>query len=79
MGVRAVLSEDGGRTWDMSKEVVLRDDGVATWGNPLGGHSPGDIGYPLSVELADGTIFTTYYFVVEDGTVHCAATKWKPD
>ena len=79
MGVRAVLSSDGGRSWDLANEVVLRDDAVATWGNPLGQHCPGDLGYPLSVELPDGTIFTTYYFVEADGVVHAAATRWQPD
>ena len=79
MGIRAVLSNDGGRSWDLEHEVVLRDDAVATWGNPLGQHCPGDLGYPLSVELPDGTIFTTYYFVEADGVVHAAATRWRPD
>ncbi len=79
MGVRAVLSRDGGRTWDMDNEIILRDDGVAAFGNPLGSHSPGDLGYPISVQLTDGSIFTPYYFIEEDDIVHVAATKWRPD
>ena len=46
---------------------------------PLAAHSPGDVGYPLSVERADGRIFTAYYFPAEDGTVHAAATTWEVD
>ena len=76
MGIRAVLSSDGGRTWDMENEIVLRDDAVASWGNRLGENSPGDLGYPVSVQLADGSIFTTYYFVEKDAIVHAAATRW---
>jgi hypothetical protein len=47
-GVRAVLSYDEGQTWDVEREKVLRDDAV------------GSVGYPMSVQLADGTIFTAY-------------------
>ena len=48
-------------------------------GTRSGSTAPGDLGYPLSVELPDGTIFTTYYFVEADGIVHAAATRWRPD
>ena len=46
-GQRALLSRDG-QTWD--EDCILRDDGL-----------DGDLGYPCSVELADGSIFTVYY------------------
>lgn len=49
-GVRAVVSRDGGTTWDLDRGLVLRDDG----GN-------GDLGYPSSVELADGRVLTVYW------------------
>ena len=45
-GFRAVLSDDDGDTWDVEHEKVLRDAAV------------GSVGYPFSVQLADGTIFT---------------------
>lgn len=47
-GQRAMLSRDGGQTWDM--DYILRDDGPDA-----------DLGYPASVELDDGSLFTVYY------------------
>jgi sialidase-1 len=47
-GQRVMFSHDAGASWDA--DWVLRDDGP-TW----------DLGYPASVELADGTIFSVYY------------------
>jgi hypothetical protein len=47
-GQRCMISYDNGRTWD--KNIVIRDDGM--------NH---ELGYPASVELADGSIFTVYY------------------
>ena len=46
-GERACISRDEGKTWE---HVVIRDDGP-----------DGDLGYPSSVELADGSILTFYY------------------
>ena len=47
-GQRAMISCDGGQSWEY--DLILRDDG------------PGrDLGYPSSVELADGSVFTVYY------------------
>jgi hypothetical protein len=48
-GVRARLSPDGGKTW--GREFILRDDG--------GGR---DLGYPRTVQRADGALVTIYYF-----------------
>lgn len=67
-GVRAVISRDRGRTWEMSAEVILRDDG-ALW----------DLGYPVSIRLKNGNLFTVYYFVGEDGVRHIAGTEWSLD
>jgi hypothetical protein len=65
-GVRACLSSDGGRTWDIEREIVLRDDGGSR-----------DLGYPSTAELPDGTLLTVYYFHGEDGVRHIAATRWQ--
>lgn len=45
-GYRAVLSHDDGETWDLENEKILRDEAV------------GSVGYPMTVQLADGTLFT---------------------
>lgn len=65
-GIRACLSHDGGKTWDMDHEYVLRDDGGSR-----------DLGYPCSTELPDGTLLTVYYFHTADGIRHIAGTKWE--
>ena len=77
MGIRARVSEDG-RNW--GKEIILRDDG----GTPSRLHKKrqrsgaSDVGYPVSVQLSDGSIFTVYYITLaNDGVTHIAATKWR--
>ncbi|MBP5641146.1 MAG: exo-alpha-sialidase [Victivallales bacterium] len=47
-GERARVSYDGGHAW--SDDIILRDDAPN-----------GDLGYPASVELDDGSILTIYY------------------
>lgn len=46
-GQRVAFSRDNGATWD--HDWILRDD------------APGDVGYPATVELADGSLFSVYY------------------
>jgi BNR/Asp-box repeat. len=47
-GQRVMFSKDDGETWDM--DYILRDDGPSS-----------DLGYPCTVELADGSLLTVYY------------------
>ncbi len=67
-GERACASRDGGRTWDAQNEVVIAD-------------APnGDLGYPASVQLADGSIITVYYQAENDREKTCLmATRWRLD
>ena len=46
---RACISTDGGATWDTDNEMTLCDA------------VNGDLGYPSSVQLGDGSILTVYY------------------
>lgn len=76
-GIRACFSHDGGRSWDVDNIVVLRKDGLKG-GWRRGDLRSADLGYPRTVELSDGMLFTVYYFTEEDGVTHIAATKWSP-
>jgi len=63
-GIRARISKDIGKTW--GEELVLRDDGMGP-----------DLGYPMSIQLEDGVIFTSYYFrEASGGPTHIAGTRW---
>lgn len=48
-GIRAKMSEDGGKTW--GTELIIRDDGGSF-----------DLGYPRSVEISKGKVLMAYYF-----------------
>jgi len=77
-GIRACFSSDGGETWHTANEVILRHDALPE-GPGAGRGGGGDLGYPRSVELSDGTIFTVYYLTLGDGVTHIAATRWSRD
>ena len=55
-GVHALVSRDRGKTWDRDNQITLVADCVRA-----------DCGYPSSVRLDDGTIFTAYYAYESSG------------
>ena len=64
-GQRAKISYDGGVTF--SDEITLDDLGI-----------DGDLGYPSTVELSDGTLLTVYYQKLpEDKFCSVLYTKWE--
>jgi len=65
-GIRAVVSRDGGATWDLQHVWSLRSGGGSN-----------DLGYPHSVQLRDGTVVTVYYFAEPGGMQYIACTRWK--
>lgn len=72
MGERSCISRDGGKTWDTDREIIL-SNAVP--------QDAGDLGYPSSAQLSDGSIWTVYYQVEksENGHYPCLmATQWKP-
>ena len=62
-GIRAKILNAECTDIATAPEVVLRTDG----GN-------GDIGYPWAVQLPNGNILVAYYFNINDGTRHIAAS-----
>ena len=70
-GVRAMISSDGGKTWDKENSIIL------AWDAP-----DRDCGYPASALLDDGTVLTLYYQVNDLEThpesAQARAVIWKP-
>jgi len=54
-GNQARISSDNGRTW--SEPLVISDDGAS-----------GDLGYPSTVELADGSLLSVWYELLRGST-----------
>jgi len=51
-GCGALMSSDGGATWSRDKEILLAGDGAEST----------DLGYPSTVQLADGHLVTALYY-----------------
>jgi len=67
-GQRACISRDDGKTWDVANEITL-----ARGPN-------GDLGYPASVQLPDGSILTVFYQIDKPGDgekTSLFATHWR--
>lgn len=64
-GQRVGLSYDNGQTWEW--DIILRDDAPDS-----------DMGYPSTVELADGSLFSVYYQKAAAGE-HCSLlwSRWQ--
>lgn len=62
-GIRAMISDDGGKTW--TTDYVIDDQGQS-----------GDLGYPATVELKDGSLLTLYY-ENRDGVSRIMYNVWK--
>jgi len=65
-GEYACISRDNGETWDVDNEVKLASG------------PGGDLGYPASAQLDDGTIWTVYYQADQPGEKPCLmGTHWR--
>ncbi|MCX6992906.1 MAG: sialidase family protein [Kiritimatiellaeota bacterium] len=65
-GEQACISRDAGKTWDTAHEIILA------------GAPNDDLGYPASVQLDDGSIFTVFYQCAKSDKNTCLmATHWQ--
>ena len=63
---RACISRDNGKSWDVENEITLAEAPNS------------DLGYPASVQLDDGSIYTIYYQIDKKGEkTSLMATHWK--
>lgn len=78
MGCGVLFSVDGGATWDTDHEVLLAGDGVRNL----------DLGYPSTVQLADGMIVTALYYASGSetsgnfggwGDISCQAIRYREE
>jgi hypothetical protein len=65
-GIRAVLSTDGGESWDVERTIGIR-----------GGLPNKDLGYPCTLLDGDGSLFTVYYGQDDDGVTCIWGTRWR--
>jgi hypothetical protein len=63
--IRAVLSNDDGQTWDADHPLILRD-----------ALPNRDLGYPATVMMGDGRLFTVYYAQDSDGVTCIWGTRF---
>lgn len=64
-GIRAVVSEDGGKSW--SPEIIVRED-AGSW----------DIGYPRAWEVSPGKVGVIYYYNDKGDPLHVHTDAWPP-
>ncbi len=65
-GEMACISIDGGKTWETQKQIMINQA------------INGDLGYPSSVQLEDGSILTVYYQIDKEGEkTSLMSTHWR--
>ena len=65
-GIRAVLSEDDGATWQTERTILIRD-----------GMRNRNLGYPVTLERGDDSLLTLYYGEDDNGVTALIATHWQ--
>ena len=73
LGIQAIINYDQGDTWDFEKDRII----VASK-TPKGMSSGG--GYGNTIQIADGTLVTSYSYRGKDGNTYLEVVRWRlPD
>ena len=67
LGLRAILSNDDGQTWDFGQDRIVISD--ANYGASGGG-------FGNTIQLAEGDLVSVYSYRGEDGKTHIEAVRW---
>jgi len=68
LGLRAIMSDDDGKTWDFSRDRIVISD--VNYG-PSGG------GFGNTIQLADDSLVSVYSFRGSDQRTHVEAVRWR--
>ena len=63
LGIQARVSDDNGETWSDAMQIY-------------GDGKTGDVGYPSTVQLDDGSLFTVWYEVMEGWFAKLRSARW---
>ena len=69
-GVRAMFSYDGGKSWDKHHTLYNISPEIPE-------RLSGDVGYPMSVELDDGSVLTVFYTRVNEKSSNVLCQNWR--
>lgn len=75
-----LLMTYGYRRAPFGNQARISSDNGATWGDPLtisSDGASGDLGYPSTVELADGTLVTVWYESPRDAKAVLRMARWR--
>lgn len=70
LGMRAILSHDDGKTWDLDHDILILE-GRTPWGMASGG------GFGNTLETDDGTLVTAYIYHDACTQTHLEVVRWR--